>query len=51
MALDEINDMLAPVLYDRLRTSLPYEETRNYLAKVVSYRKQFVAMTTSSWKT
>lgn len=30
-------------VYDRLRGSLPDQETREYLAKVVTFRKQFVS--------
>jgi membrane-bound lytic murein transglycosylase C len=44
-AINEINALEPPALYERLRTSLPYDETRQYLAKVVGYRKQFVAVT------
>ena len=42
-ALDEINRMAAPAVYDRLRSKLPYAETRQYLQKVVGFRKQFIA--------
>ena len=41
-ALNDINQLEPPVLFDRLRTNLPYEETRQYVVKVVEYRKQFV---------
>jgi len=41
-ALRSINGMEPPALYDRLRTGLPAEETRLYLAKVTGYRAQFV---------
>lgn len=44
-AINEINGLEPPALYDRLRSSLPHDETRQYLAKVVAYRKQFVAVT------
>ena len=43
-ALDEINRMAAPAVYDRLRSQLPYAETRQYLQKVVAFRKQFIAL-------
>ena len=41
-ALRAINGLEPAALYDRLRTSLPHEETRRYVVKVTSYRKQFV---------
>jgi membrane-bound lytic murein transglycosylase C len=41
-AVNEINGLPPGDLYDALRTKLPYEETRNYLYKVVNYRKDFV---------
>jgi membrane-bound lytic murein transglycosylase C len=41
-ALNDINQLEPPALFDRLRTNLPYEETRQYVVKVVEYRKQFV---------
>jgi membrane-bound lytic murein transglycosylase C len=40
-ALDDINHLPAPALFDRLRTGLPQEETRTYVVKVTGYRKQF----------
>ena len=43
-ALDEINRMAAPAVYDKLRSDLPYAETRQYLQKVVGFRKQFIAL-------
>lgn len=43
-AVDQINRLQPSALYDRLRSSLPYQETRDYLAKVVGYRKQFVSL-------
>ena len=43
-ALQQINGLPPATLYDRLRTALPYQETRDYLAKVVGYRKQFVSL-------
>jgi membrane-bound lytic murein transglycosylase C len=41
-ALNDINQLEPPALFDRLRTNLPYEETRQYMVKVAEYRKQFV---------
>ena len=43
-ALQQINGMQPAALYDRLRTALPYPETRDYLAKVIGFRKQFVTI-------
>lgn len=42
-ALAEINSLTAPAVYNRLRSQLPYAETRQYLQKVVGYRKQFIS--------
>lgn len=44
VAVDQINSLQPAALYDRLRSSLPYQETRDYLAKVVGFRKQFVSL-------
>lgn len=44
LALDRINSMSAPAVYDQLRTQLPYAETRQYLQKVVGFRRQFIAL-------
>lgn len=41
-ALNDINQLDPPALFERLRTNLPYEETRQYVVKVAGYRKQFV---------
>jgi membrane-bound lytic murein transglycosylase C len=41
-ALNDINQLEPSALFDRLRTNLPYEETRQYVVKVAEYRKQFV---------
>lgn len=46
-ATEEINRLTPSELYEKLRTSLPYEETRQYLAKVVGYRKQFISASAS----
>ncbi len=43
-ALAAINRMAAPAVYDKLRSQLPYAETRQYLQKVVGFRKQFVSV-------
>ncbi len=43
-ALQQINGLQPSTLYDRLRSGLPYQETRDYLAKVVGFRKQFVVI-------
>jgi len=43
-ALGRINGMAAPAVYDKLRSQLPYAETRQYLQKVVGFRKQFVSV-------
>jgi len=42
-AFDSINGLEPSALYDRLRTNLPSEETRQYVVKVTGYRKQFVS--------
>ncbi len=41
-ALKVINSLNPSELFDRMRTSLPRQETRRYIEKVTSYRKQFV---------
>lgn len=43
-ALSDINGLEPSALYDRLRTSLPYKETRQYVVKVTNNRKRFVGM-------
>lgn len=40
-ALAVINGLQPAALYDKLRTGLPHEETRHYIAKVTGCRKQF----------
>ena len=42
-ALNAVNGMQPPAVYERLRTQLPYQETRQYVVKVVQARKQFVS--------
>jgi membrane-bound lytic murein transglycosylase C len=41
-ALTDINGLPPAALFDKLRTDLPLEETRQYVVKVTGYRKQFV---------
>ena len=41
-ALNGINRLEPPALYERLRTGLASEETRQYVVKVTGFRKQFV---------
>jgi membrane-bound lytic murein transglycosylase C len=43
-ALNDINGLEASALYERLRTKLPFEETRQYVVRVTGYRKQFVSI-------
>lgn len=43
-AVNQINSLEPPAVYDRLRNNLPYQETRDYLLKVVGFRKQFVSL-------
>lgn len=43
-AINQINGLEPPAVYDRLRANLPYQETRDYLVKVVGFRKQFVSL-------
>jgi membrane-bound lytic murein transglycosylase C len=42
-AVNQINSLDPPAIYDKLRQNLPYQETRDYLVKVTSFRKQFVS--------
>lgn len=42
-AVNAINSLQPPGVYERLRTHLPYEETRAYLARVVGFRRQFLS--------
>lgn len=42
-AVNAINSLEPPGVYERLRTKLPYEETRQYLVRVVSFRRQFLS--------
>jgi membrane-bound lytic murein transglycosylase C len=43
-AFDAINAQEPAQLYERLRTGLPMQETRDYVVKVTGYRKEFVAV-------
>jgi membrane-bound lytic murein transglycosylase C len=43
-AINQINGLEPPAVYDRLRNNLPYQETRDYLGKVVTFRRQFVSL-------
>ena len=40
-AFTSINTMESAAVFEQLRTSLPYEETRQYVVKVTGFRKQF----------
>ncbi len=42
-AINHINGLQPPAVYDHLRAHLPYQETRTYLEKVVTFRKQFIS--------
>ena len=42
-AVNQINSLQPPAVYEKLRHSLPYQETRDYLSKVVTSRKDFVS--------
>jgi membrane-bound lytic murein transglycosylase C len=42
-ALSDINGMDSAAVYERLKTKLPYEETRQYVVKVTGYRNQLLA--------
>ncbi|HEY7128834.1 MAG TPA: murein transglycosylase domain-containing protein [Nitrospira sp.] len=42
-AVQQINGLQPGALYDKLRSNLPYQETRNYLEKVTTYRKSYVS--------
>lgn len=41
-AINAINSMQPPQVYSTLKQKLPYAETRNYLARVLDYRRDFV---------
>jgi membrane-bound lytic murein transglycosylase C len=40
-ALQDINAMPPSALFDRLRTGLPFEETRTYVVRVTGYRRAY----------
>ncbi|RXK14410.1 lytic murein transglycosylase [Halarcobacter mediterraneus] len=40
-AINKINSKNPREVYNTLRSDLPYEETRNYLKKVITYKKEF----------
>lgn len=42
-AVNQINSLEPPAVYERLKHHLPYQETRDYLTKVVNFRRQFVS--------
>ena len=41
-AFNDINTLPPPALFEKLRTDLPSDETRQYVVRVTGYRKQFV---------
>ncbi len=41
-AISSINEKTPAQVYKTLRNSLPYEETKNYLKKVINYKKDFI---------
>jgi membrane-bound lytic murein transglycosylase C len=43
-AVNAINALQPPAVFQQLKARLPYEETRQYLVKVTNYRKQFANM-------
>ena len=43
-AVNEINRLPPSGVYKKLRSNLPYAETRQYLYKVVNFRKQFISL-------
>lgn len=47
-AADVINAMTPTQVYNRLRTGLPYEETRNYIQKVTRAQKQYMVFDRAS---
>ena len=44
VAKQKINSTSASDVYNKLRSNLPYEETRRYLKKVVDFKKEFVSL-------
>ncbi|RXJ88376.1 lytic murein transglycosylase [Arcobacter sp. CECT 8983] len=43
-AINRINNKKPNEVYKTLRTELPYEETRNYLKKVITNKKEFISI-------
>jgi membrane-bound lytic murein transglycosylase C len=41
-AINQLNNLPPPMLFEKLRSDLPSEETRQYVVRVTGYRKQFV---------
>lgn len=41
-AINQINSLEPPAVFERLRQHLPYQETRDYLVKVTSFRRLFI---------
>lgn len=41
-AINQINSLEPPAVFERLRQNLPYQETRDYLVKVTSFRRLFI---------
>jgi len=42
-AVNAINSLEPPGVYEKLRLNLPYEETRHYIVRVVGFRKQYLS--------
>lgn len=42
-AVNAINSLEPPAVYEKLRTGLPFDETRQYLVRVTGFRKQFLS--------
>ena len=47
-AIEVINSMTSSEVYRKLRTSLKYEEARNYLLKVTNAKKEFQQTATNT---
>jgi len=47
-AFKDINGLPPPLLFDKLRTDLPSDETRQYVIRVTGYRKQFLSVAAGS---
>jgi membrane-bound lytic murein transglycosylase C len=43
-AISELNALPPPLLFEKLRSDLPSDETRQYVVRVTGYRKQFVGV-------